>query len=87
MDLTGGAFADIMETLFTGFFKGEGQMRRLICKARAQREEFPVGCKDEDSCTVGTESGKVDLRKADALDDYEKRLQEQKLQSLHLSKK
>ena len=28
LDLTGGAFADIMETLFTGFFKGEGQIDR-----------------------------------------------------------
>ncbi|MEE0514682.1 MAG: DUF5685 family protein [Emergencia sp.] len=72
LDLTGGAFADIMETLFTGFFKGEGQMRQPDLQG-AGTEGGVSGCgaKMKILAQLGRSLGKW-IYAADALDDYEK---------------
>lgn len=72
LDLTGGAFADIMEALFTGFFRGEGQAGQSDLQgARTEGEVSCCGAKMKILAQLGRSLGKW-IYAADALDDYEK---------------
>lgn len=70
LDLTGGAFADIMEALFTGFFRGEGESG-LQSAHTATESVFGCSAKMKILAQLGRSLGKW-IYAADALDDYEK---------------
>lgn len=72
LDLTGGAFADIMEALFTGFFREEGQAGQPDLQGARTEGEASCSCaKMKILAQLGRSLGKW-IYAADALDDYEK---------------